>query len=976
MAISASDLPALSRLIDEAVDVEPASLPDWLERLDAEVAHLAPLLRDVLAARDRGATADLLSTLHSLALPGADGVAAAGEIVGPYRLIRLLGQGGMGTVWLAERADGSYTRQVALKLPRLTWDNRLAQRMERERAIGARLEHPNIARMYDAGVDDRGRPFIAFEYIDGQPIDAWCNQHARSARDPLRLGVHLARALAYAHGRLVVHRDLKPSNVLVSADGNPHLLDFGIAKLLDGDDAGGLTREHGRAMTLQYASPEQVHGDTVTVASDIYSLGALLYELLTGQCSYPLQRNTIGALEQAILEGEPAPASHRVSEPAKARALRGEIDAILAKALRRDPAQRYATAEAFAADIERHLNGNVVLARPYSLRYRLGKTWRRHRLAIGAAGALSVAVLAGTAVSLLQAGRANAEAERATQVTAFMVDIFGTRGGPDGSLGQMPGHALLERVALKIDQRFANRPLLQAELYGLVSDMFYNIANEAQTLAYARHRVEALRRAQAEPALVARALLRVSELAIPMDLKDVAESSAREALAMSGGDPSLAAYAHARVAGARLFVDRDTRNSARDLDAAERELSRGTALPMDRAMVTFSRGSWYAFSGRPNEARAKFDATIELALATEGPHSETAKWARLEAAKTLMFDGQHDAGKRYLAPALQMMRELGGPNDVNAALWEAYAAAWMAPDGISFAEALRIFERSLATLHAQKWWSPDDYISRVEGMLGRTLLEWGDIERGSALILRAPPLPADAAPLARWWRLVSTINALIHTDRAGEASALAREALLLQQPWQEPTTLRQSYNRLILTLVYARRLTEAEEALDEYRKISAAAPDEPGTAGSVPHRAVLLLALESGRFPEVIELTAHLPPQPEKRADEIAWLSRAAALCQSGRTAESLPLFDEWLPRLANDRYDASPLMAYWRAQMGACALTAGRTRLAAELSAMASSAIARQPQVSPFYTDPVRALQRRLATEGRLAVTADAMSR
>lgn len=397
MPVTASDLVALSRLLDEALELSGGERDAWLAALPESDAHLAPLLRDMLEERDRGSSLGLPPSPP--AIPARDeAVAEAGELVGPYRLIREIGRGGMGAVWLAERADGSFQRQVALKLPRLSWGAGLTERMARERRVGALLEHPNIARLYDAGVDERGRPYLAFEYIAGVAIDAWCGDKALPVRERLRLCVQVARAVAYAHGRLVVHRDLKPSNVLVTEDGQPHLLDFGIAKLLheaSADDT-GLTQEQGRVLTLHFASPEQLRGAAITVQSDVYSLGVLLYMLLTGSTPYRPKRKTLAALEEEILEGEPALAGSRAADRATAKALRGDVETILAKALRREPGQRYATADAFANDLERYLNGDTVLARPDSAWYRLRKAVRRHRFGVAATAAVLVAIAAGS----------------------------------------------------------------------------------------------------------------------------------------------------------------------------------------------------------------------------------------------------------------------------------------------------------------------------------------------------------------------------------------------------------------------------------------------------------------------------------------------------------------------------------------------------------------------------------------------------
>ncbi|PTT92017.1 hypothetical protein DBR42_02830, partial [Pelomonas sp. HMWF004] len=405
--LTATDIAALSRLIDELLALPAADRADWLAALAPTDQHLALALQSMLAEHE-GSRAPALGT----ELPALGDILDAstpkpGDRVGPYRLLRQIGQGGMGSVWLAERADGALTREVALKLPRLAWDAGLAARMARERDIGALLEHPNITRLYDAGVDAQGRPFLALEYIAGQPIDAWCAAQSLDVPARLRLFMQVVHGIAYAHGRLVIHRDLKPANVLVSADGQAHVLDFGIARRLhDSEPAGPAqtlqgqhtqTHEQHRALTPRYASPEQISGETLTVQSDVYSLGVLLYELLTGTSPITAKRASPGALEDAILRGQAPLASSRAPVRATARALRGDLDAILAQAMQREPARRYPTADALAQDIERHLQGLPVQARPDSWRYRLGKLLRRHWLGFGmvALGLTSVLALAG-----------------------------------------------------------------------------------------------------------------------------------------------------------------------------------------------------------------------------------------------------------------------------------------------------------------------------------------------------------------------------------------------------------------------------------------------------------------------------------------------------------------------------------------------------------------------------------------------------
>ena len=358
MPITPNDLADLSRLLDEALALPEADREPWLLRLaDADRRH-GEALRAMLAEHAAPAPQRALAALPALGWRTAaprDDVAQPGHLVGPYRLVREIGRGGMGTVWLARHGAGA-ARPVALKLPRLAWSGALVRRMARERDIGALMQHPNIARQLDAGVDALGRPYLALEYVNGVPIDAWCAAQSLGVAQRLRLFLQVARAVAYVHRRQVLHRDLKPANVLVSADGQAHLLDFGIAKRLPETEPGdaGLTQELGRMLTPRFASPEQLCGDAVTPASDVYSLGVLLYELLTGSHPFPAQCKGAAVLYDAIQHREPTAASSRASGAA-ADALRGPLDDLLAKALRRDPVRRHATADLLAGEIERHL---------------------------------------------------------------------------------------------------------------------------------------------------------------------------------------------------------------------------------------------------------------------------------------------------------------------------------------------------------------------------------------------------------------------------------------------------------------------------------------------------------------------------------------------------------------------------------------------------------------------------------------------
>lgn len=391
MELSTPQIILMSRLLDEALPLDLEARRLWLENLSPENQHLVPALRNALLPTETSGLAAALTTLPKV---GASGL-TPGTHVGPYELIRLLGAGGMAEVWLARRADGAFKREVALKLPMHTHlRGDLQPRFARERDILASLEHPQIARFYDAGIDASGLPYFAMEYVRGEPLTNWCDAHRVPTAARLGLFLQVLEAVEYAHRQQVIHRDLKPSNILVTEAGQVRLLDFGVAKLLQNSEADQtpLTSVFGRALTPDYASPELLRGDPIDARSDIFSLGVVLYELLAGVRPYRLaSAASIGLLEQAIATVEVKKPSTQVAREAiDARQLRGDLDAIALKALARNPEQRYASAAALADDLQRYLDGKPIQARPARLAYLLSKFVRRNRalVVIGAAALL------------------------------------------------------------------------------------------------------------------------------------------------------------------------------------------------------------------------------------------------------------------------------------------------------------------------------------------------------------------------------------------------------------------------------------------------------------------------------------------------------------------------------------------------------------------------------------------------------------
>jgi serine/threonine protein kinase len=431
-------------LFSEALEQGPATREAWLARAEAGQPEAVSFVRRMLAAHERAERSGDLETVPKLAPPPPwAGARASGERVGPFELLRPLGRGGMGEVWLARQADGRIEREVALKLPMAREDaGAWRERFRRERDILARLEHPNIARLYDAGVTDAGQPWLAMEYVEGLPLA----EHVAARPTPVAARLAIFRqvlaAVAHAHRHLVVHRDIKPANILIDGSGQVKLLDFGIAKLVEGadaaTDAGDLTRLGGRVMTIRYAAPEQVAGGAITTATDIYSLGVVLHELVTGLSPYRAAREGRALTEAMLLQEETSVPSRLgltaavarqcgLESPRQlARLVSGDLDAIVLKAMRRDPAERYASVELLDEDIARHLARRPVKARAGTWRYLAGRFVARHRLPLAMAAAVLVTMTAGLVLAERERRVAVAERERAQKHFASVRSLANT----------------------------------------------------------------------------------------------------------------------------------------------------------------------------------------------------------------------------------------------------------------------------------------------------------------------------------------------------------------------------------------------------------------------------------------------------------------------------------------------------------------------------------------------------------------------
>jgi hypothetical protein len=468
-------------MLSEALEMETGERDAWLADVDAARPEVGPLLRKLLATHARAQRNRELETGPRMAPAAWSSAHGAGERVGPFELVRPIGHGGMGEVWLARQADGRVQREVALKLPALhLLEGAWRERFRRERDILARLEHPHIARLYDAGVTDAGQPWLAMEFVGGLTLLEHANSRNLGLAGRLALFRQVLDSVAHAHRHLVVHRDLKPANILVDAQGRVKLLDFGIAKLLDAEDgtsgpATELTRLGGRMMTLRYAAPEQVAAGTITTTTDIYALGVILHELLTGLAPYRSVREGRTLTEVALLQESIAVPSGLGLPKPLARQLAGDLDAIVLKALRREPAHRYASVELFDVDIAAHLERRPVKARAGTWRYLAGRFIARRKLPIAAAAAVVATLVGGLVVAERERQVALAEKARAERHFASVrklanTFIFDIQAELEQLAGSLPARKKLVGTAADYLDRLAaeshGEPALALEVAG------------------------------------------------------------------------------------------------------------------------------------------------------------------------------------------------------------------------------------------------------------------------------------------------------------------------------------------------------------------------------------------------------------------------------------------------------------------------------------------------------------------------------
>jgi eukaryotic-like serine/threonine-protein kinase len=743
--------PTISRRLDEALLIAPRERDTWIDSIhenDSIKAKLRNLLSDAVGVE----TDDFLGSLPKLTLgidekssdSGAHD-AVLGALIGPYRLIRELGVGGMGAVWLAERIDGGLKRQVALKLPRMNWSRGLAERMSRERDILASLDHPNIARIYDAGLDEQGRPYLALEYVEGEPINVYCKQHALSVRARLLLVLQVSRAVAHAHARLVVHRDLKPANILVNAEGQVRLLDFGIAKLMEGalTQETQLTQQSGRALTLDYASPEQIRGEPIGTASDVYSLGIVAYELLTEAKPYQLKRQSAAALEEAIASVDVRLASSACSNKAFCKDLRGDLDAILNKALKKSVTERYPTVDAFAQDIERYLANLPVKAQADHWSYRAVKFLRRRRLPVALASAAATILLASASFALWQAHIASAQRDRALAllsrneaITEFL-EVFVA--GSALSNRPMKLSDMLERSEVMAEKQFRDTPEDRAVVFAMLGKYHQTLGQADKAEALLKRAVHDSRESN-DMSLKARMTCQYATAIEMFGRIDEARRNLQSITSQIGIDAETASECLSYLA----YIAGSVGDGQESVDYAKRALERLHAShrpsPVRLASITAILAYGLHLSGRNDEANREFATSLQIFSRLGREASAEAIQVRSNWGHIVLGAGNAKGALTHYDEILALVAQNGG-GEPPAYLLTSRANA-LALSG-RYGEALTAFSIALALAEKDGHPSRQAYCLIALGVITREL---GELQRAQSYLLRVEHMDKSVRP--------------------------------------------------------------------------------------------------------------------------------------------------------------------------------------------------------------------------------------
>jgi len=739
----------LSPLLDELLEMDEAARSARLADIEASDPALYLELKKMLALENE--RPDFLSQ------PIIDGTVFTpqpGQEIGPYRLVMPLGEGGMGQVWMAVRADGLYERRVALKLLRPgLGDAGLRVRFTRERQILARLGHAHIARLLDAGVSKDGQPYLALDYVHGEAITEYAQKHHLDLPARLQLFAQICAAVSHAHANLVVHRDLKPSNILVTPAGEVCLLDFGIAKLLDQErESVDITRTGSRTFTLHYAAPEQLRGEVITTMTDVYALGVVLYELLTDRKPYDLSRQSDAAWEEAILHDEPLKPSQALARQARergdvqrkrrARQLAGDLDNIVLRALSKLPEQRYPSVEALAQDLRRFSEGQPVQARSQSLLYRTRKYLRRHALSVGLSFGISSVLAIALAIVSWQANRALKEAARAQAMQDFVIALFENTGNKGGNQN-LDVRALLDAGVRRADTELSNQPRARAELLGLIARLKSGLGDDREALQLLDRQ---------------RQVLETLGDAVPGNL--LLESAAlrgRNLRELGRAEDCLVALSPS-------------------LALAQREAG---AFPLPAAEFLSQLGRCHRQLGGSSVARDLFGQALQLRQSSRNSAALEAE-SQTDLALVLADDGQLDAAISALHDALDQLRSVDGErNPLGVDIWLDLGDLYARQHDLTEAEA---GYRQALDIALSRFGGDHPRTADAQLKLAELLAQRGKLDEAGRLVSLAQDTLAghggrNGLELAGPWRLRGLLE--LERDHPAEAEAALTEATRL-----------------------------------------------------------------------------------------------------------------------------------------------------------------------------------------------------
>jgi tetratricopeptide (TPR) repeat protein len=922
LGLDAARLGRLERILDEVLDLPRPDIPGALDRLcehDPELRAQA----EALVAADTEAGSFLsepaIGVGPGLWLPGGgpqSGLAESpldGQRLGPYRIVREIARGGMGRVFLAERADGAFEQTVAIKLVKRGLDtDEIVARFLRERRILARLVHPNIARLLDGGVSSDGLPWFALEYVRGTPITEHCVREGVDLPATLRLFVQAGRAVQFAHRSLVIHRDLKPSNIFVSERGEVKLLDFGIAKLLEADSGEGESTAGAlRPMTPVYAAPEQLRGEPPTTATDVYALGVVLYELLTGERAYRKPTGTPSEIREAILEEIPEPPSARLRRapggPQRAgwaRALRGDVDNIVLQALRKEPERRYPSAEAFVDDVERHLAGRPVRASGRRFLYLAGKFARRNRVAVGAGVLVLASLTVGLVLTAQERDRARMEARRAQELKAFALDLFSVSDPLSRERAdQITARELLDRGARRVEAELPGQPAVQAEMWGLLGSVYRNLGLFPQAVEMHERALKAYRDTGAADSVIASALTELGQSLNEKGEYTAAERALREAISIRKRRFGLASVP--------------------------------TAGSMSALATVLSR------QGHAAPAESVYRLVIPIDSVTAGMRSATTASDLSGLGMAIFYDGRYTEALPYLRRALGVRETVRGPDHPEIATDLDNVASCLEDLGdldstlVLRQKALRIRERWFAPDH------PDIAFSLSNlGDLYRDMGRYPAAEDAfrRALAIRGhggnpedPYIAQDHNNLA----VAFFFHGLLDSAETHFRAALGIWGRTLTPDHRSILTAR---NNLAVILRDRGRYQEAERIFRDVlaRRIRSNGPSHPSVAYSEYNLARLLAVTRRQKEAEALFLDAigireaSLGADHPKVAEVQAWL--AGLYRDEGRYRESAALYDSALATCRAKFTEPNPATADILVGKGRLLTLAGRPREAEPL--------------------------------------------